>query len=146
MKIAIASDHAGIEAKAFVSAELAKAGHLVADLGPADAKSVDYPDYALKVSRAVAAGEAERGILICGTGIGMSMAANKVQGIRAAVCHDEFTSRMSRMHNDANVLCMGARLLANHRMADLAAIFLSTAFEGGRHCGRVGKIMVIEKR
>ena len=94
----------------------------------------------------VAAGEAERGILICGTGIGMSMAANKVQGIRAAVCHDEFTSRMSRMHNDANVLCMGARLLANHRMADLAAIFLSTAFEGGRHCGRVGKIMVIEKR
>lgn len=141
MKIAVGSDHAGFGAKQALLAELRKAGHEVGDLGPSGPESVDYPDFALAVGLAVSRGKSECGILICGTGIGMSMAANRIPGIRAAVCHDEFTARMSREHNNANVLCLGARVLAHDAMARIAAAWLAAGFEGGRHGRRVQKIM-----
>ncbi len=144
MKIVIGSDHAGVEAKARLSAALRKWGHSVTDVGTDGTESVDYPDFAAQVGRTLMDEEAERGILICGTGIGMCIAANKVKGIRAALVHDEMTAEMSRKHNDANVLCLGARVLPAERMETLARIFLATAFEGGRHAGRVGKIARLE--
>ena len=112
MIISIGSDHAGYEAKATLIEHLKQNGHEVLDLGPENADRVDYPDFAKKVAQTLSEGKAEKAILICGTGIGMSMAANKVNGIRAAVVHDEFTAQMSREHNDANVLCMGTRTLS----------------------------------
>lgn len=145
MKICIASDHAGVEAKAEVAKALRGAGHEVADFGPATAESVDYPDFAEKVGRAVAGGDCERGVLICGSGIGMSMAANKIHGVRAALVHDAFTAEMSRRHNDANVLCLGARILTNDQMRDLSLLWTKTEFEGDRHVRRVGKIMGLEQ-
>ncbi len=144
-KVAIASDHAGIQERQAVVAHLEAGGHEVTDFGCAPGESVDYPDYADKVGRAVAGGEVERGILICGTGIGISMAANKIHGIRAGLVHDDFTTEMSRRHNDANVLCMGARV--GHTIEALcrfADIFLATPFDEGRHTGRVAKIMALE--
>lgn len=144
MKIVIGSDHAGFEAKRRLIKALQSLGHSVVDVGTEGTESVDYPDFASQVAMQVADGDAQRGVLVCGTGIGMSMAANKVKGVRAAVVTDEFTAEMSRKHNDANVLCMGARVLAPERMETLARIFLATSFEGGRHQGRVDKIRKLE--
>ncbi|MDE6614167.1 MAG: ribose 5-phosphate isomerase B, partial [Clostridia bacterium] len=111
-----------------------------------DTSSVDYPDYALKVAEAVSQGKADKGIILCGTGIGISMAANKVKGIRAAVCHDLFTAQMCAQHNDANVLSMGGRVVSEELAAQMTQIWLDTPFEGGRHSGRVNKITQIENK
>ena len=138
--IVIASDHAGVDLKARLVDQARSAGHEVRDLGPADAASVDYPDFAHRVSAAVTSGEAEPGILISGTGIGMSMAANRHRGVRAALCHDAFTAEMARRHNDANVLCLGARVTGAGVAEQIVRIFLDTPFEGGRHQRRVGLI------
>ena len=138
--IVIASDHAGVELKARIVEILSQSGVEVRDLGPADATSVDYPDFAHRVAHAVSAGEAERGILICGTGIGMSMAANRHPGVRAALCHDAFTAEMARLHNDANVLCIGGRTTGIGVAEQIVQLFLDTPFEGGRHQRRVEKI------
>jgi len=142
--IAIASDHAGFQLKGEVVAELGKLGHLVMDLGPADANSVDYPDYATRVTDAVKTSRAALGVLICGTGMGMSISANKVHGIRAALCRTEFEARMSRQHNDANVLCMGQRVTGTGLALEILKAFLNASFEGGRHATRVDKIRQLE--
>ncbi len=138
--ILIASDHAGFALKHHVIKFLTGLGHEVRDLGVDSERSVDYPDFAHRLALAVSAGEAERGILICGTGLGMSMAANRHPGIRAALCHDAYTAEMARRHNDANVLCMGGRTTGPAVAEQMTAIFLATPFEGGRHQRRVGKI------
>jgi ribose 5-phosphate isomerase B len=138
--IVIASDHAGVDLKSQIVALIGEAGRKVRDLGPADATSVDYPDYAHAVAEAIATGEAERGILICGTGIGMSMTANRHPLIRAALCHDALTAEMARRHNDANVLCLGARTTGPGVAEQMVNIFLETPFDGGRHQRRVEKI------
>ena len=138
--IVIASDHAGVDLKVRILEDLREGGHEIHDLGPADLSSVDYPDFGHKVAAAVAVGEAETGILICGTGIGMSMTANRHPGVRAALCHDAFTAEMARRHNDANVLCMGARVIGVGVAEQIVGVFLSTSFEGGRHQRRVDLI------
>lgn len=138
--IVVASDHAAVELKRRVVELLAARGEPYTDLGPADDRSVDYPDYAHRLVAEITAGRAERGILICGTGIGMSMAANRHPGIRAALCHDAYTAEMARRHNDANVLCLGARVLGTGVAEQVVEVFLATAFEGGRHQRRVTKI------
>jgi ribose 5-phosphate isomerase B len=138
--IVVASDHAGFELKARVIELLKGAGHEVRDLGPADSSPVDYPDFAHRVAGAVASGEAERGVLICGTGIGMSMTANRHPGVRAALCHDAFTAEMARRHNDANVLCVGGRSTGVGVAEQVVRIFLETPFEGGRHQRRTERI------
>jgi ribose 5-phosphate isomerase B len=145
MKIAIGSDHRGYEVKRRIVALLNKLGHEVLDVGPEGRDSVDYPDYALQVGSAVSEGRVERGILICGTGIGMCIAANKVKGVRAAPCHDSITAEMSRRHNDANVLCLSADLLGEELIDRMVRIWLTTDFEGGRHAQRVGKICSYEE-
>lgn len=145
MKIALASDHRGYESKRRVLAALQMLGHEVLDFGAASQESCDYPDFAFAAARSVAAGEADRGILICGTGIGMSIAANKVPGVRAALCHDSITAEMSRRHNDANILCLSADLLGEELIERLLKIWLETKFEGGRHLKRVEKIGKIEQ-
>ncbi len=144
MRIALGADHAGLPLKDALRVHLEAAGHAVADLGTHGPESTDYPDWAAKVGRAVAAGEAERGILVCGTGVGMAMAANKVHGVRAACCNNEFVARLARQHNDANVLTLGAREIAFGHAASVADLFLSTAFEGGRHQRRIDKITGLE--
>jgi len=138
--IAIASDHAGLELKRLLAAELSGHGFSVLDLGTHDQASVDYPDFADALAKALADGRARRGVLICGTGIGVGMAANRHRHVRAAVCHDSTSARLARQHNDANVLALGARLLGSEVAKDCLAIFLSTAYEGGRHDRRVAKI------
>ena len=138
--IVIASDHAGVDLKVRLIELIGECGHEIRDLGPADAGSVDYSDFAHAVAVAVAAGDADRGILICGTGIGMSLAANRHPRIRAALCHDAFTAEMARRHNDANVLCIGARSTGAGVAEQMVRIFLDTPFEGGRHQRRVEKI------
>lgn len=138
--IVIASDHAGVELKAQLVERIRAGGHDVNDLGPGDTSSVDYPDFAHAVAAAVSSGEAGSGILICGTGIGMSLAANRHPGVRAALCHDAFTAEMARLHNDANVLCIGARVIGSGVAEQVVDIFLATAFEGGRHQRRVDLI------
>jgi len=138
--IVIASDHAGVDLKARIVELIGEAGHDVRDLGPEDTTSVDYPDFAHAVADAVAANEADWGILICGTGIGMSLAANRHSQVRAALCHDAFTAEMARRHNDANVLCIGARSTGPGVAEQMVRIFLETSFEGGRHQRRVEKI------
>jgi ribose 5-phosphate isomerase B len=138
--IAIGSDHAGFQLKSLVADILRAAGIAVEDLGTDDASSVDYPDFAHRVAAAVAGGAAERGVLICGTGIGMSMAANRHPGVRAALCHDAYTAEMARRHNDANVLCLGARAVGEGVAEQVLRIFLETPFEGGRHQRRVDSI------
>jgi ribose 5-phosphate isomerase B len=145
MKIAIGSDHRGFEVKRRIGALLNQLGHEVLDVGPEGRDSVDYPDYALQVGAAVSEGRVERGILICGTGIGMCIAANKVRGVRAAPCHDSITAEMSRRHNDANVLCLSADLLGEELIDRMVRIWLTTDFEGGRHAQRVGKICRYEE-
>ena len=143
-KIAIACDHGGYELKLQIIKHLEERGFEVCDFGCDSTKSVDYPDYALPASLAVAKGECELGILICGTGIGMSLCANKVKGIRAACCSDTFSARMTRMHNDANVLCMGGRVVGAGLALDMVELFLNTEFEGGRHQTRVDMITALE--
>ena len=145
MKIAIGADHAGFAAKEEIKTVIKALGHAVVDEGTSGEASVDYPDFAEKVARAVVGGEADRGVLICGTGIGMSIAANKVPGIRAAVVSDEKTAALSRQHNDANVFCAGSRITPVVKIAESLKVWLQTPFEGGRHVNRVGKISAIEK-
>jgi ribose 5-phosphate isomerase B len=140
VKIAVGSDHAGFALKETIARRLAAAGHEVSDCGCTSPESVDYPDYAAAVARKVAARECERGILVCGTGIGVAMAAGKVPGIRAATVHDRFTAQLSREHNDSNVLCLGARVLDPHHAVELAEYWLTVEFAGGRHERRVKKI------
>jgi ribose 5-phosphate isomerase B len=144
--IAIASDHAGVALKAELVAELGKLGQLSLDLGPADTTSVDYPDFATRVTDAVLAKKASLGVLICGTGIGMSITANKVHGIRAALCRTEFVARVTRQHNDANVLCLGARVTGGGLAIEILRAFLNASFEGGRHAARVEKINQVEAK
>lgn len=140
MKIALGSDHAGVEAKDRLVQMLQGLGHDVDDLGTNGPDSVDYPDYALLVARKVSAGEVERGILVCGTGIGMAITANKVPGVRAAKVNDPFEAKMCRAHNDANVLCLGARVVDPTVMDEMVRVYVDEAFEGGRHATRVGKM------
>lgn len=144
MKIAVGSDHRGYDKKRRIVTLLTQLGHDVLDLGPAGAGSVDYPDYAFEVAKAVSQRRVDRGILICGTGIGMCIAANKVVGVRAAPCHDSITADMSRRHNDANVLCLSADLLGEELIDRMVRIWLETEFEGGRHARRVEKIAHFE--
>jgi ribose 5-phosphate isomerase B len=144
MNIAVGSDHRGFDVKRRLIAVLQLAGHVVHDLGPEGGDHVDYPDFAFQVGRAIADGRAERGILICGTGIGMCIAANKVPGVRAAPCHDSITAEMSRRHNDANVICLSADLLGDELIDRMIKIWLETPFEGGRHARRVAKITQFE--
>ena len=144
MKIAIGSDHRGFEVKRRIVTLLGQLDHEVIDVGPAGKDSVDYPDFAFQVAQAVGTGAAQRGILICGTGIGMCIAANKVPGVRAAPCHDSITAEMSRRHNDANVLCLSADLLGEELIDRMVKIWLETDFEGGRHARRVEKIVRFE--
>ncbi|MEA4885038.1 MAG: ribose 5-phosphate isomerase B [Clostridia bacterium] len=145
MRIAVGSDHAGYEVKCEVVKRLTEAGHEVRDFGAYSTESVDYPDIAVAAARVVASGEADRGILVCGTGIGMSIAANKVRGVRAALCHDDFTARMAREHNDANILAVGSRTTASYAILRMVDAFLETEFAGGRHADRVRKITEAEQ-
>jgi ribose 5-phosphate isomerase B len=144
MKVAIGSDHRGFQVKRKIVELVQRLGHEVIDYGAASDDAVDYPDYALQVATAVAAKQVDRGVLICGTGIGMCMAANKVRGVRAALCHDDVTAEMSRRHNDANVMCLSADLLGARLIDRMIEIWLHTEFEGGRHARRVEKIKKIE--
>ena len=145
MKIAIGSDHRGFEAKRRLLEFLKNFGHEIVDVGAFGPDAVDYPDFAFQVASRVSKGEVERGILICGTSIGMCITANKVKGVRAAPCHDSITAEMSRRHNDANVLCLSADLLGEGLIDRMVRIWLETEFEGGRHARRVEKITKIEK-
>ncbi len=144
-RIIAGSDHAGLQLRAEAVRIAKEKGFEVEDLGPFSGESVDYPDYALRVAEAVAAGRARFGLLVCGTGIGMAIAANKVKGIRAAHCGTELEARMARAHNDANVLCIGERVLGLGQGGAVLAAFLDQPFEGGRHQRRVDKIRALEK-
>ena len=139
-KFYIATDHAGYAVKAYVKEFVISLGHEIIDLGPDSADRVDYPDFAKKCTSAVLADEGSFGILICGTGIGISISANKVPGIRAALCHDHYTAMLTRQHNDANILCFGERVVGKGVIEDMIEVFANTEFEGGRHAGRVAKI------
>jgi len=139
-KIAIAADHGGVDVKSMLKAELEAAGYNIIDLGTHGPDSVDYPDYADKMADAIKNGVAERGILICGTGIGISIAANRHRYIRAALCSSATDARLAREHNDANVIALGARTMGDVVIMDCVNTFLSTKFEGGRHAARVKKM------
>ena len=143
MKFYIATDHAGLDLKDYTVKLLKQKGHEVVDLGPYDKERVDYPDYAIKVCEAVLADKEAQGILICGSGIGMSMAANRHHGIRAALCHDAYTATVARGHNDANVLCFGERIVGKGVAESILDAWIAGSFEGGRHDGRVAKIEAI---
>ena len=145
MKIAIGSDHAGFGLKEEVLALLKRLSFDIIDCGTNDTSSVDYPDFGEKVSRLVSAGEVDRGILICGTGIGMSMVANKFPNVRASLCNDLFSAKMSRLHNDANVLVLGGRIIGKDLAAEIVTTWMSTPFEGDRHLKRLHKIKKIEE-
>lgn len=145
MKIAIGADHRGTEALKKLAEHLQRDGHDVALHGATDGEPCDYPEPARDVAKCVAGGQADRGVLVCGTGIGMSIAANKVPGVRAALVHDEFTAELSRSHNDANVLCLSADLLGSRLIDKIVETWLRTEFEGGRHARRVDKISDIER-
>ncbi len=145
MKIAIGADHAGFLLKERLRERLLAAGHEVTDHGTQRAESTDYPDYAEKVARDVAAGRADKGILVCSTGVGMCIAANKVRGVRAALGVNAEQVALTRAHNDANVLTLGARMTGEKTAGELVEVFLGTAFDGGRHARRVEKIMNLEK-
>ena len=144
-RIALGADHAGFQAKENIKRYLESAGYAVNDIGTWSEESVDYPDFAIKVARRVQQGESDLGILVCGTGIGMAMAANKIGGVRAAVAHDALTAQMSREHNDANVLTLGARVLGEHQIIEVVASFLAAQFAGGRHQRRVDKISELDQ-
>jgi ribose 5-phosphate isomerase B len=145
MKIAVGSDHRGFEAKKRIVLLLGELAHEVVDMGTTSPDSVDYPDFAIQVAKAVGDKVVDRGILICGTGIGMCIAANKVHGVRAAPCHDSITAEMSRRHNDANILCLSGDLLGEELIDRMVRIWLQTDFEGGRHARRVEKIEHFER-
>lgn len=144
MKIAIGCDHAAYQLKNEVKAHIEALGHEVHDFGTFDEASVDYPDYAFFVGKAVVGGETERGILLCGTGIGIGIAANKIPGVRAALCHDLFSAEACRQHNNANILTMGARVIDTELALKIVDVWLTTEFEGGRHQRRIDKITSIE--
>ncbi len=145
-RVVTASDHAGLTLRAEAVKVAKSKGFEVEDLGPPTPDSVDYPDFAAAVARAVAGGRARLGILVCGTGIGMSIAANKVPGVRAALCRSEYEARMARAHNDANVLCLGERITGGGLGAAIVEAFLATPFEGGRHQKRVEKVNALDRR
>jgi ribose 5-phosphate isomerase B len=138
--IAVASDHAGFDLKEILKRDLQEAGLEVLDLGTNSAQSVDYPDFGIAMADAVASGKAERGVLVCGTGIGISMAANRNPKVRAALVHDVTSARLSRLHNDANVVAFGQRLIGTETAREALKVFLGTEFEGGRHANRVAKL------
>ncbi len=146
MLIAIAADHAGYPLKEELKPFLRGLGHDCKDFGTDSMASVDYPDFAVRAARAVAGGQCPRAIVICGTGVGSAIAANKVAGIRAGLCHDTFSARHARLHNDANVLALGARVVGPGLAKDIVAAWLEAPFEGGRHARRVEKIRLIEER
>ncbi|MGM9571716.1 MAG: ribose 5-phosphate isomerase B [bacterium] len=145
MKIAIASDHGGFELKEYIKELLDSLKLEYQDFGTHDQASVDYPDYAFPVARGVADGSFDRGILICGTGIGMCIAANKIKGIRAALCHDLFSAKATREHNDSNILTMGERVVGKGLAAEIVKTWLNTEYQGGRHQKRLDKIKVVEE-
>jgi ribose 5-phosphate isomerase B len=140
MRIAVASDHAGYRLKEFVKAKLLELGHEVEDFGATGEVSTDYPDYGRPAARAVAEGKVERAVLVCGTGLGMSMVANRIRSVRAALCGESFSARLARAHNDATVLVLGARIIGEGLAEDILRVFMETPFEGGRHTRRVEKI------
>lgn len=144
MKVAIASDHGGINIRKEIVALMDEMGIEYQDLGCECETSVDYPDYAIPVAEKVVSGEVDRGILICGTGIGMSIAANKVKGVRCALVHDMFSAQATREHNDSNILAMGERVIGPGLAREIAKIWLTTEFEGGRHSNRINKIKEYE--
>jgi ribose 5-phosphate isomerase B len=145
MKIAIGCDHRGFEVKTKLIELVAKLGHEATDSGAFSGDSCDYPDVAADVARKVSSGAVDRGILICGSGIGMCIAANKIPGVRAAPCHDDLTAEMSRRHNDLNVLCLSADMLGERLIDRLVEVWLNTPFEGGRHSRRIEKISELER-
>jgi ribose 5-phosphate isomerase B len=145
MKIVVGSDHRGFKAKEVIKAIVTQLGHECIDVGTDSSDPVDYPDYAYVAAMAVAKNDADRAILICGTGIGTSITANKVKGIRAALCHDELSTQISRDHNDANVLCVSGELIGDVLMRKMVEVWLSTEFSGGRHQRRINKITAIEE-
>lgn len=146
MKIAIASDHRGFQMKSRLIQLVESLGHETVDFGPGSTERVDYPDFAGQVASAVGSGAVDRGVLICGTGLGMCIAANKFDGVRAAPCHDTVTAELSRLHNNANVVCLSADQLSDQLADQILEIWLKTEFEGGRHARRLEKISEIEKR
>ncbi|NBI70529.1 ribose 5-phosphate isomerase B [Clostridiaceae bacterium] len=144
MRVAIGNDHSAVELKEIIADYVRELGHEVVNLGTDSTQSCDYPLYGEKVGRAVVSGKADLGIAICGTGLGISLAANKVKGVRACVCSEPYTARMSRLHNNANVLCFGARVVGSELAKMITQVWLETEFEGGRHQRRVDQIMEIE--
>lgn len=146
MKIALGCDHGGLEHKNAIGEFLKESGHEVVDFGIYEQVSVDYPDIAKKVCESIIKGETERGILVCGTGIGMSIAANKYKGIRAAACSEHFSAKYTRLHNNSNILCLGGRVVGVGTAIELAELFVNTEFEGGRHQNRIDKIAEIENK
>jgi len=140
MKVAVGSDHAGFALKELLAAHLLDGGHEVIDVGTDSTESVDYPEYGAAVGRSVTSGEAERGLAVCGSGIGICMAANKIPGVRAATVHDVTSATFTRLHNDANVMCVGERFIGPQVALDALDAFLATEFEGGRHARRTGAI------
>ena len=145
MRVVLGSDHAGFRLKQVIAVHLEQAGHEIVDVGTHTTESVDYPDFGVAVGRAVVGGEGVFGVAICGSGIGICIAANKIAGVRAATVHDVTSARMTRLHNDANVMCLGERFTGEQVALDAVDIFLSTAFEGGRHARRVEKIAALEE-
>ena len=145
MKIVVGNDHRGFESKNQIKAIIAQLGHECIDVGTGDSNPVDYPDLAYLAATAVAKKQADRAILVCGTGIGMSITANKIKGIRAALCHDELSARISRDHNDANVLCVSGDLVGEVLLRRIVEVWLNTEFSGGRHQRRNRKIAAIEE-
>lgn len=146
MKIAIGSDHRGFEVKTKIIEHIKKLGHEAIDCGAHDCNAIDYPDIASAVSEKIVQGDVDRGILICGSGIGMAITANKFPGVRAATCHDDLTAEMSRRHNNVNVMCLSADLLGERLIDRMVDLWINTAFEKGRHQRRVDKISEVERR
>ena len=145
MRLLFASDHGGFDLKRLLAAHARSLGHEVIDVGPHSADAVDYPDFAHELSRRLLAGEGERGVLLCGTGIGMAIAANRHPGVRAALCHDAFTAETARRHNNANVLCLGGRTTGAGVALQILELFLTVAFDGGRHERRVEKVELLQR-
>lgn len=146
MRVAIGADHAGYKLKEFLKKRLQDCGYSIVDVGTFSENSVDYPDYAYEVSNLIVNGKADFGVLVCGTGLGMSIAANKVKGIRAAACSNIFEAIMSRRHNDANVICIGSRVVGDEHAFLMVKIFLEETFEGGRHRKRIEKIKQMDEK
>jgi ribose 5-phosphate isomerase B len=144
MKVAMACDHGGIDLKNVLKSELEAMGHEVVDYGTYTKDAVDYPDYGYKAAKAVASGECEKGVVVCGTGIGISISCNKVNGIRCALCHDVFSAKATRAHNDANMLAMGQRVIGLGLALEILHAFFEEEYEGGRHDTRIAKLMAIE--